>query len=126
LVPLSDASKSFFFFPMVMRRRAVVRDRSGGVRGVGDGNDDADRFFKAGRTGYDAIDDGAEAQPPSASSHAEEAAATLMVKAATKTPKQFTVEAMRLIQPCGSLPGEPSGKASGHLERLRRIRHDAS
>jgi hypothetical protein len=61
LVPLSDASKSFFFFPMVMRRRAVVRDRSGGVRGVGDGNDDADRFFKAGRTGYDAIDDGAEA-----------------------------------------------------------------
>jgi hypothetical protein len=25
LVPLPDASKSFFFFPMVMRPRAVVR-----------------------------------------------------------------------------------------------------
>lgn len=49
---------------------------SGGVGGVGNVRDYADRLLKDGRSrGYDAIDGGAEAQPPPASARAEEAAA---------------------------------------------------
>jgi hypothetical protein len=46
LVPLSDASKSFFYFPMEMPWRAAVRGGSGGVSGVGDARDDASRLLR--------------------------------------------------------------------------------
>jgi hypothetical protein len=49
LVPLRDASESFFFFPMVMRWRAVVKGGSGGISGVGGGRDYVGHLLKAGR-----------------------------------------------------------------------------
>jgi hypothetical protein len=47
-VPLPDASKSCFFFSMVMRWRAVVKGGSGGISDVGGGRDYVGRLLKAG------------------------------------------------------------------------------
>jgi hypothetical protein len=60
----------------------------------------------------DAIEGGAEGQPPPASARADEAAATLMVKAAAQTGSNGSgSDALDT----GSLSGGPDGKASDHL-----------
>jgi hypothetical protein len=75
--------------------------------------------------GHDAIEGSAEAQPSPASARRKKGSRDIDDEGCGTDAEALTVEAMPSIQPYGSLPGGPGGKASGHLGRPRSVRHDA-